>query len=93
MEFNNAFFEQLGQSPEVTELVTNVTEEVAAIARNKAPVKTGAYKRGIETTVFRHKQKRAVGWVIGTDPKTMLVEAKTGNLARAVREQSRRRRG
>lgn len=93
MEFNNAFFEQLGQSPAVTALVTEVTEEVAAIARESAPVETGAYKRGIQTEIFRHKQKRAVGWVEATDKKSILIEAKTGNLARAIRTQSRKHHG
>ena len=94
MEFNNAFFERLGQSAEVVELVTSVTNEVKEIARETAPVgKTRKYKEGITARVFLHKQKRAVGWVEGTDPKTMLVEATTANLARAIREMARRHRG
>jgi hypothetical protein len=94
VEFNNAFFEKLGQSPEVVALVTNITHDVAEIARKSAPVgETGDYKDGIEEEVFVHKQRRAVGWVKGTDRKTLLVEAKTGNLARAIRTAARQRRG
>lgn len=82
-KFNNAFFEELGRSAGVTNLVRAKAEEVAAIARATAPVESGDYRDGIQVRV--KQQKRSVALVVGTDPKTLLVEAKTGNLARALR--------
>ena len=59
------------------------TEAIAKTARATAPVDTGDYRDGIKTA--GKLQKRYVGLVVGTDPKTMLVESQTGNLARALR--------
>ncbi|MBF4625546.1 HK97 gp10 family phage protein [Clavibacter sp. VKM Ac-2872] len=83
MEFNQAFFEELGRSGPVIALTDEAAERVAAAARASAPVDTHAYQEGI--VVRRKFQDRAVALVVGTDPKTMLIEAKTGNLARAVK--------
>lgn len=83
VKFNNAFFEELGRSAGVTKLVKAKAEQVAAIARSTAPVKSGAYRDGI--VVRMKQQKRAVALVVGTDKKTMLIESKTGNLVRALR--------
>ena len=91
VQFNNAFFEQLGQSAGVTNLVRNVAEEIAETARSTAPVDSGEYRDGIEVRMKR--QRRAVGLVVGTDPKTMLIEAKTANLARALPAHRQARRG
>lgn len=88
MEFNDSFFDEMGRSAGVTKLVVDVAEEVAARARADAPVDTEAYRNGI---VVRLKhQKRSVALVVSTDPKTMLIEAKTGNLVRALRAQKKR---
>lgn len=83
MEFNNAFFEKLSTSPEVTALVTEAAERIAAIARETAPVDSGDYKNGIAVVVKR--QKRSVALVVASDPKSMIIEAKTGNLVRALK--------
>lgn len=83
MKFNNSFFEELGRSAGVTKLVTDKAEQIAAIARSTAPVDTGDYRDGIKVEL-KH-QDRSVALVVGTDPKTMLIESKTGNLVRALK--------
>lgn len=88
--FNNAFFDNLSRSPEVAALVDSITEEVAEVARATAPESSGDYKGGIATA--SKLQERYVGLVVATDPKSMLVESLTGNLARALRTVMKRRR-
>lgn len=88
MDFNEGFFEQLGRSAGVKRLLLEEAEKVATIARDNAPVDSGDYKTGI--VVRMKEQQRAVAEVIGTDRKTMLVESKTGNLARALQRWKRR---
>ena len=84
MEFRNCFFDDLLTSAPVRGLVDEATERVANIARASAPVgATSDYKDGIKTS--SKLQKRYVGLVQATDPKSMIVEARTGNLSRAVR--------
>lgn len=83
MKFTPGYFEALLTSPGVESVVMESTNRIAAIARSTAPVDTGDYKRGIKAT--KKRQKRVVGLVQATDPKSMGVEAATGNLARAVR--------
>jgi hypothetical protein len=89
VKFNNAFFEDLSRSAGVVNLVTAAAEEVAATARSTAPVDSGDYRDGIK--VVLKYQRRAVALVVGTDAKTMLVESKTGNLARALKARSKGR--
>lgn len=87
MDFNPKFFEELLRSQAVQALVTAAAENVAAAARKTAPVDEGDYRDGIQVQL--KFQQRAVALVVGTDPKTMLIESKTGNLARAVNSQKR----
>lgn len=87
--YNNEFFDQLGRSPGVAALVKEVTEDIAEIARADGPRDTEDYVNGIEVQI--KYQKRAVGLVVGTDKKTMLVESKTGNLVRALNKKRRSR--
>jgi len=87
MKYNQSFFDQLLVSPQVEALVMEPTKRVAAAAQASAPVDEGDYKRGI---VARSKrQKRVVGIVQATDEKSMLIEARTGNLVRALRSTAR----
>jgi|SRR6218665_561638 len=83
MMFNSKFFHNLSVSPEVTALVLNAAQRVATQARATAPSATGQYRESI-TVVLKH-QKRSVALVVATDPKSILIESKTGNLARALR--------
>lgn len=89
MQFNDRFFKDLLVSPVVESAVMRAAEEVAAQARATAPVDSGEYRAGIVVT--KKYQKRVVGLVQATDPVSMIVEARTGNLARAVRSKGRRR--
>lgn len=91
MEFNNAFFEQLGGSPAVEKLVVDAAQTVAAAARSSAPVGSGDYRDRIRVQVIRHRRLRTVALVVAEDPKSLLVEAKTGNLARALQRVKRGR--
>jgi len=88
MQFNDAFFEEMARSASVDALVKSRADAVANEARATAPVDSGDYKGGI--VVKKKKAKRRnVHLVIGTDWKTMLIEAKTGNLVRALRRVGR----
>lgn len=89
IEIDSGFFERLGTSPAVTALVVGVAERVAANARESAPVDSGAYRDSIGVSVKR--QKRSVALVTATDKKSMLIEAKTGNLVRALNKEKRGR--
>lgn len=87
MKFEDSYFGQLLVSPAVEALVKAPAERVATVARANAPVDTGAYRNSIRTTTKR--QKRVVALVQATDPKAMLIEARTGNLVRALRAAAR----
>lgn len=83
MDFNEEFFIQLGKSAGVTNICKQVAEKVAATAQATAPRDTGKYADGIKVRVVSRSRRNAV-LVVGTDWKTMLIESKTGNLARAL---------
>lgn len=87
--FNNDFFDQLGGSPGVVAGVNAAAEEIAQTARSTAPVDSGEYRNGI--VVQTKRQRRHVAMVVGTDPKTMIIESQTGNLARAGRAHAKGR--
>jgi len=57
-------------------------ESVAATARETAPVATGAYRDSI--TVVTEVTDRVVARVVARDPKSHIIEARTGNLSRAL---------
>lgn len=80
----------LTHDPGIVAVVKQQTERIADIARDSAPDDTHAYKKSI-TTYIKY-QERAVGVVEAGDPKSLLIEAKTGNLARAVKKAARNKR-
>lgn len=84
IKFNEEFFETVLFEPGIEALVDGVAGRTEAIAKANAPVDSGDYRDGIE---IRHRdaQFRRVTEVVGTDEKTMIIEAKTGNLARALK--------
>lgn len=84
VKFNDGFFAQLGTSGPVTDLLLRKGLAVAGRAKADAPVKTGAYKRRIVVRIKRSKYRNVV-IIEGTDWKTLLIESKTGNLARALK--------
>ena len=83
MKWNESFFSKLGHSPEVTALIRGKAESVAARARATAPVDTGEYRDSISVRI-RSAATRNVALVVADDEKAMLIESKTGNLARAL---------
>ena len=84
MEFNDAFFDEILRSAQVESLCRSKAEQALSIARANAPVDTGAYRDGLTVEVVEHTHRRSF-CVVGPGPKTLLVEARTGNLARALR--------
>lgn len=91
MKFNDRYFDELSRSAGVAAVVDDAAERIAATARADAPEDSGDYKNGISTA--GKYQRRYVGLVVSTDPKTMLIESKRGVLARALRKNVRSRRG
>lgn len=89
IEFNNGALDALTHAPGVVAVVMQATDRIAAQARSGAPVDSGEYKGKIRTRV--KYQKRAVGLVEATDEKSLIIESKTGNLARAVKKSARKR--
>lgn len=89
-KMNDGAIPALGVSPGVVGLVNQARGKVAAAARAAAPVKSGAYRRGI---VERGKiqRQRYVGLVVATDPKSLLIESQKGILARALGSAARGR--
>ena len=45
---------------------------------------TGAYRDGLQIEEVKHAH-RTTCMVVGTDPKTLLVESRTGNLRKALK--------
>lgn len=88
VKFNNEWFNNLSRSAGVAALVDEVVDRVAETARSTAPDATGEYKAGIVTA--SKLQERYVGLVIATDDKSMIIESRTGNLARALRTNTKR---
>jgi len=88
VEFDQGFFDGLMRSAGIQSLQQAAAQRVLAAAQASAPMKTGAYKRGLRIAKAEHKY-RTTYLVEGTAPHTLLVEAKTGNLARALKSAGR----
>lgn len=85
IDFNDSFFKDGMRSEKVKALTRSVAERVLAQATASAPVDTGAYRNGLEVDAVEHAH-RTTYMVVGHDPKTMLVESRTQNLARSLRK-------
>lgn len=84
VEFNGAFFDNIMKSSGISDITKRKADAALSIAKHTAPVDSGDYKDRL--AVVRHDSKYRFSWrVIGRDWKTLLVEAKTGNLARALK--------
>lgn len=82
--FNTVYFDEILQSAEIDDLSKAAAERALVVAKAQAPVDTHAYQRRL--AVERRLSRYRAAWrVVGRDKKTMLVEAKTGNLARALK--------
>lgn len=83
VNFNDAFFAEIGKSAKVTNLCLEVANKVLTKAQADAPKETRDYVNGLQIKVVERKFRNAV-LVVGTDWKTLIIEAKTGNLARSL---------
>lgn len=88
LDFNQAYLDAVMFSPEVLRQQEALGRKVLANAKASAPVDTAAYKRSIKMTTVRRRHRNAV-IVEATDPKSLMIEAKTGNLARALKSAGR----
>jgi len=79
---NHAGISEVLSSPGVRAMLTEKAERVAARARGSAPVDTGAYEASIH--VEQATTDRAVVRVVAAVPYALVVESRTGNLARAL---------
>lgn len=85
VNFNQKFFDEILNSAGVKALTTLAANRTLAYAKASAPVETGAYRDGLQIEEVKHEHRTTV-MVVGHDPKTLLVEAQTGNLAKALRK-------
>ena len=69
----------------VKSLTTLAANRALAYAKASAPVETGAYRDGLGIEEVKREHRTTV-MVVGHDPKTLLVEAQTGNLAKALKK-------
>lgn len=84
VDFNESYFASVLRTAPVETLTKERAQAVLTTAQATAPVKTGDYERGL--ILQKHSAQYRDAWrVVGIDWKTMLVESKTGNLARALR--------
>lgn len=82
VKLNHGGMDALLKSSEVRAELTRRAEAVLSAAQANAPVLTGNYRAGLE--IHQDTTDRAVVRVVGTAPHSHLVEADTGNLARAL---------
>lgn len=84
VNFDDAVFENILRSAKVESLCEAKANAVLVVAQRNTPVDTGEYKRGLTVEKIGHA-KRSTYMVVGHDAKTLLVESKTGNLAKALK--------
>lgn len=84
IDFDQRFFDTAMRMPGVKALQLEAGQKALARARATAPVDSGNYKKGLVLKWVKRGYRDAL-IVEGTDPKTLLVEAKTGNLARSLK--------
>lgn len=87
-EENPRFFEKVLRSPRVERLVDDIGDDALGNAQQGAPVDTQAYRNGLHIEHHDGRIRRTTR-VVGSDEKTMLIESKTGNLARALKAAKR----
>ena len=81
---NPRFFETVLRQPGVERLTDEAAGRSLANAKSDAPVDSGEYRDGLHLE-HRESRYRRVTLVVGNDPKTLLIEARTGNLARSLK--------
>lgn len=91
VDFNEGFFQELSRSPAVEGLVVGVATEIMHDMVGTAPENTGAYKAGFHVEV-KHQQ-RSVALIVNNDPKTLIIQAKTGHMVRSLQRAKKASRG
>lgn len=89
MAISNWNLDALTHDPGIVAVTMRTTNQLAETIRDAAPEDTRDLKNGIQTRL--KFQERVVGVVESTDPKSLIVEARTGFMARAVKRSARRR--
>lgn len=89
VQFNNVYFDNILRTAGIQKMQAEVAERALAIAKANAPVDSGDYRNGLKV-VKAERGYRTAYLVVGTDRKTLLVESRTGNLARALKSAGRR---
>lgn len=84
VEFNPKYFETAMRQPAVERLTDAAGARALAAAQATAPVDTEEYRDGLHIEHHESRFRRTTR-VVGDDKKTMLIESKTGNLARALK--------
>jgi hypothetical protein len=84
VKFNDAYFQKLGTSSEVTQKLVTVANRAAASAKANSPIESGAYVGGIVVRVKRNANLVNVALVVATDPKSLIIESKYGPLAKGL---------
>jgi hypothetical protein len=82
VKLNHGGVGELLKSAGVRDDLTSRMEGVLSAAKANAPVVTGNYRDGLE--IRQDTTDRVAVRVVGTAPHSHLVEADTGNLARAL---------
>lgn len=82
IKLNSGQMRALLLSGQVRKPLAAVADRVAAAARASAPAETGEYRAGIRRVSAT--TDRAVERVVATAPHSAVVEARTGNLKRAL---------
>lgn len=88
VKFNERFFETVLRQPKVEALVDDAAERTLAAAKTNAPVDTEAYRDSLHIEHHESRYRRTAR-VVGDDDKTLLIESRTGNLARALKAAKR----
>lgn len=83
VQFHAGSLDEALRSPKLAAMLQEKAEAVAATARATAPVESGEYRDSIVVQVEQHPT-RVVAHVAAKAPHAHLVEADTGNLARAL---------
>lgn len=84
MRFNEGFFESILRTSPVESLVDGIANRALDIAQANAPVDTEEYRDGLHIEHHESRYRRTTR-VVGSDEKTLLIESKTGTLARALK--------
>lgn len=85
VEFNEGFFDEVLNSAGVRAAVDLAAQRAVSEAKATAPVDSGAYRDSIHVE-HEQAQHRQVAKVVADVPYALYVEARTGNLARAIRK-------